>query len=75
MQKRKVIVKITVDYDFPDDWSDDEINFALNDSSWCLGNALDKINEIAKQNHGCICHIAEAEVLPKNEREDFKNER
>lgn len=39
------------------------IEFAFNESSWCAGNFLDKLNEYANMHDGCICNICSAEVL------------
>lgn len=75
MKERKVAITIVIPLEYPDDWDDADINFHLNDSSWCLGNALDKINEYAEKRGGCICDIAHGEVLPKEDETERGDDR
>ena len=70
MQKRTIKVTILIEQEFPDKWGDFDIDFYLNESSYCLGNTLDKINEYALDHCGCICGIARAEVIPLKGGED-----
>lgn len=48
--------------DFPDDWTNDDIEFYLNESSYCLSNIIDKLDEY-DQTVGCLCNICTAKVL------------
>lgn len=32
------------------------IEFHVNESSWCVGNILPKLQEYADKNNGCLCH-------------------
>ena len=69
MQKRTIKVTIQIEQEFPDKWDDSDIDFYLNESSYCLGNTLEKINEYALDHNGCICAIAHAEVVSRKESE------
>ena len=62
---KTVPVKWTIMFpmDVPAHWNKEQIEFHFNESSWCMGNFLDKLNEYAKQHEGCICNICEAEVI------------
>lgn len=62
VQKRTVEIKIKLPMEFPSDWDDKLIDFHLNDSSWCMDNFIDLLDEYSKE-HGCICGICEAKVL------------
>lgn len=60
-QERTVQWIIKLPMDFPTDWNSDEINFYLNDSSWCCDNLIDELKKYSEK-YGCICNICEAEV-------------
>jgi len=62
VQKRTVEIKIKLPMEFPGDWDDKLIDFHLNDSSWCMDNFIELLDEYSKE-HGCICGICEAKVL------------
>ena len=62
-QGRLVEITIKLPMNFPVDWSDEDINFFLNDSSWCFDNIIRELENYSKEN-GCICNICEGKVLP-----------
>ena len=60
---RNVKAIITLPMEFPEEWTDEQIWFYLNESSWCASNFLD-LAEKFDEEHGCICNICEFEVMP-----------
>ena len=62
-QKRTVRFEIMLPMEFPDDMNDWEINFLLNESSWCMSNVIE-ILQAYDEEHGCICNICEGRVVP-----------
>ena len=49
--------------EFPSHMDDWDINFLLNESSWCMSNLIEMLLEYERE-HGCICNICEAHVVP-----------
>ena len=49
--------------EFVDDMDDWEINYQLNESSWCMSNLIELLTEY-DINHDCLCHICKARVVP-----------
>lgn len=68
-ETRKVELTVRVEFGFENTMTDEDINFYLNESGFCLGTLLDKVNEYAEEHNGCVCEIATARVLPKEEVE------
>lgn len=68
-QKRVVKIQIDLPVEFPEDWDDKLINFYLNESSWCMSNIIELLEQYDKE-HGCLCRICKGEVydLPKDNR-------
>ena len=64
MQKRTVRIQIMLPMEFPDDMDDWEINFKLNESSWCWSNLIELLDAYDTEN-GCICNICEGRVVPE----------
>ena len=66
MQKRMVKIEINLPMEFPKDWDDKDIDFHLNESSWCASNIIDELLKY-EEGHGCICRICKFKVheLPK----------
>ncbi len=64
MEKQKQIVQITINLpmEFPNDWSRKDIEFYLNESSWCNDNYIELLEEYSEK-HGCLCHICSAKIL------------
>lgn len=52
---------------FPADWTDEQILFYLNDSSWCCDNLIEELQKYSKE-HGCICDITKAQILSRGQR-------
>ncbi len=52
---------INLPMSFPVDWSNELIEFHLNESSWCCDNLIDDLLKYSK-GHGCICSICKAKV-------------
>lgn len=65
MQSRTVRFEILLPMEFPDDMDDWKINFKLNESSWCMSNLIDLLEEYDREK-GCLCNIATARVVPNN---------
>lgn len=55
-QKRTVRFEIMLPMEFAGDKDDWEINFQLNESSWCMSNLIELLEEYDRE-HGCICNI------------------
>lgn len=51
--------------DFPEEWDINEIEFYLNDSSYCCDNLISSLREYSKK-HGCTCNITECKVIDNN---------
>lgn len=53
---KKVKIKMIVEYEIavPNDWDQEEIEFHRNEGTWCSDNALDELEEIARED-GCLC--------------------
>lgn len=51
--------------DFPEEWNTNEIEFYLNDSSYCCDNLINLLQDYSKK-HGCICNITECKVIDNN---------
>ena len=62
-QKRTVRFEIMLPMEFPSDMKDWEINFLLNESSWCMSNLIDLLEKYDSE-HGCLCNICDARVVP-----------
>lgn len=60
----KRIIRWTIDLpmEFPDEWNDHDIEFHLNESSWCCSNILPILDEYDSK-YGCICNISHAKVI------------
>lgn len=58
-------VKMTVEYeiDYPDGFDESDVDFHLNESSWCANNALQDIKSFMDKEGRCLCNIAEFEVI------------
>lgn len=63
-QTRTVRLSIDLPMEFPAWWTDDDIEFYLNESSYCLSNVLDAARRYEKGD-GCICFISEAHLVEK----------
>ena len=48
---------------FPDDWTDQEILFYLNESSNCCDNRIRDLEDYSEKN-GCICSITNHYLFP-----------
>ena len=66
MQKRMVKIEINLPMEFPKDWNDKDIDFHLNESSWCASNIIDELLKYEEE-HGCICRICEFKVYGLSE--------
>lgn len=60
-QNRTVKITIHLPMSFPSCWDDKQINFHLNDSSWCASNLISELDKYDDK-HGCICNICKLEV-------------
>lgn len=64
-QTKNIEIKINLPMDFPQDWGKEQIEFYLNDGSYCCDNLLDLLQQYSEQ-HGCICEITECRVIDDN---------
>lgn len=64
-QTRIVRFEVLLPMQFPRDQDDWEINFRLNESSWCMSNLIELLEEYDRE-HGCLCHICTARVVPND---------
>lgn len=60
-----VRMTITMPMQFPRSWDKDNIEFKLNESSWCASNIVDELEELSKQVD--LCNITEFEFLHEGE--------
>lgn len=59
---KEITVSITIPMRFPDEWNDKDIDFYLNENSWCFRDWLDQLNEYAKEHDGCMCSLCEVKI-------------
>lgn len=61
---RTVTVQFTIDLPlkFPADYTDDAIEFLVNESSWCCSNIIGFLERYDEE-HGCLCEICKGKVL------------
>ena len=73
-EKKTKIIRWTIDLpmEFPIEWSDDQIEFHLNESSWCCGNIIPILEKYADEHDGCICSLCnvDAVILQKQNFEE-----
>lgn len=64
MKMKKVKVKATVVYEkeYPDDFTDEDILFNLNESSRCASSILCDLEKIDEDN-GCLCGLIKHELV------------
>lgn len=62
-QKRVVKLSINLPMSFPEDWTDEQILFWLNESSSCCDNRIDDLHRYSRK-HGCICGITNSYLFP-----------
>ena len=68
MKERTVKFEITLPMTFNDNMDDDTIEFLLNESSWCMSNLIDLLEEYDRE-HGCLCNICEAHICKEADDE------
>ena len=64
-QIKNIEIKINLPMDFPEEWDTNEIEFYLNNSSYCCDNLIKSLQEYSEK-HGCICSITECKVIDDN---------
>ena len=62
-QNRVVKLSINLPMSFPEDWTDEQILFYLNESSSCCDNRIDDLKDYSEKN-GCICSITNHYLYP-----------
>ena len=60
--KKVIQFTINLPVEFPDDWSDDLIEFHINESSWCCSNIIDLLDDYDNK-HGCLCSICNGKII------------
>lgn len=70
MRLRTVRLRITAEYVVtrPESWSEEQIDFHENESSWCKGNALVELKKTGGEY--CLCQFAEIEFVREATPED-----
>ncbi len=64
-QNKNIEIKINLPMEFPLDWNKEQIEFYLNNSSYCCDNLIRSLQEYSKK-HGCICSITKCKVIDNN---------
>ena len=62
MKSVKIRVVLEVPHEVPEDWGADEINFHLNESSWCANSILPELERLS-QSEGCLCAFFKGEYV------------
>jgi hypothetical protein len=71
--KRKVIVRMTVEYpvEVPASWTPDNIHFHRNEGTWCSDNAVDELVKLIdgayEAEHGCLCRFTKFKYVKEAE--------
>jgi len=58
---RKVKIAVIYEVEYPDDFSDEDIDFHRNESSWCRSNVIKELEALSK--NGCLCQHVDIEVV------------
>ena len=64
-QTKNIQIKICLPMDFPLEWTNSDIEFYLNESSYCCNNLIQLLQNYSKE-YGCICCITECKVIDNN---------
>lgn len=61
---KTVTIRMIIEYpiEVPNAWDKDRIEFHRNESSWCVNNAIDELQELDKEN-GCFCGVTKFELV------------
>jgi len=64
IRTRKVLIKMTIEfpYETVESWDKKQIEFQLNEGTWCASNIIAKLKEFDKK-MGCLCQFAEFKYL------------
>ena len=73
IREKTIVTRMIIDFvdDVPEHWTEDQINFRYNESSWCADNILQKLEE--RSNFRCLCSVASFEYLRDATEEDEEN--
>lgn len=55
-QKRMILCKVLLPMEFPANWSDEDIEFYLNESGWCASSILYILDKVTDGGKKCICN-------------------
>ena len=55
---------ITIDIPWPAEWSEDNVNYKLNNSGWCLDNIYKYIDDKCKETE-CICPFTKGKYIKR----------
>ncbi len=71
IRERIIKLRMTTDIviDVPEFWDEEQINFHFNESSCCVSNILDKLEE-RDENHRCLCDCTSFEYIGEATEED-----
>lgn len=72
LRSRTVVVRVTIEMvrQVPDDWTAEDIEFHINDSSWCADNIVDDLTRFTERGEGCLCRHLSAEYVREATAED-----
>jgi hypothetical protein len=74
IRQKTIVTKIEIEIlqHVPEFWNDDDINFHLNESSWCADNIIDELLEQSER-IGCLCGQFKGSFLRDATKEDEEN--
>lgn len=58
----EIEVRIRLVEEFPVSWSEGDIEFSKNESTWCASNIIDRLEEIVKTGK-CLCDVTEVKYI------------
>lgn len=73
IRRRTVVVQVTTEYvvDVGESWTEDNIEFHRNESTWCASNGMDEIvRMLATRNDLCCCGYTSYKYLREATAED-----
>lgn len=73
-QKRVVLCKLLLPMEFPASWSDEDIEFYLNDSGWCASSLLYVLDKATDGGRKCICNDFKGYPVTANLKDEIVEE-
>jgi hypothetical protein len=74
IRERSVIIDVTIRMVrlMPESWTAEDIEFQLNDASWCADNILLELDNQA-ENRGCLCQDFKAKFIKEATAQDERD--